>query len=295
VHTGDLSALPLADPVRLRQVLLNLLSNAVKYNRPGGRVTVEGLRRGGGVVIRVADTGRGMNDGQLRRLFEPFNRLGLEAEGIAGTGIGLAIVKSLVERMGGSVHVDSTPGAGTLFEVRLGDAMAARPGMPPAAAPLAEASAPAAAGTAARPAQRGTLLYIEDNPINAMIVAELVARRPQLVLHTAEDGHSGLARAQALQPDLVLLDMQLPDIDGHEVLRRLRADPATASIPVIALSANALPQDIERALAAGVADYWTKPLDFRAFIASLDSLFGTGDSSAAQAPGSAAGATRATP
>ena len=134
VHTGDLSTLPLADPVRLRQVLLNLLSNAVKYNRPGGRVSVEGLRRGGGVVIRVADTGRGMNDGQLRRLFEPFNRLGLETEGIAGTGIGLAIVKSLVERMGGSVHVDSTPGAGTLFEVRLADAAAARPGMAPAAA-----------------------------------------------------------------------------------------------------------------------------------------------------------------
>ena len=122
--------------------------------------------------------------------------------------------------------------------------------------------------------RRRQLLYIEDNPVNAMIVVELLARRPDLELHCAIDGASGIAMTTERLPDLVLLDMQLPDVDGHEVLRRLRADPRTASIPVIALSANAMPSDIERALAAGVADYWTKPLDFRAFMASLDALFG---------------------
>jgi CheY-like chemotaxis protein len=119
-----------------------------------------------------------------------------------------------------------------------------------------------------------TLLYVEDNPVNALIIAELVARRRDLVLHIAPDGLSGVTQARALRPELVLLDMQLPDIDGFEVLKRLREDAATAAIPVIALSANAMPEDIDRALAAGCADYWTKPLDFRAFMAGLDSLFG---------------------
>jgi CheY-like chemotaxis protein len=118
------------------------------------------------------------------------------------------------------------------------------------------------------------VLYIEDNPINALIIAELIARRPDLALQVAVDGASGVAQAASLLPDLVLLDMQLPDFDGFEVLRRLRADPATAAIPVIALSANAMPDDIDRALRAGMSDYWTKPLDFAAFMASLDRLFG---------------------
>ena len=265
VHCGGLDVVPLADPTRLRQVLLNLLSNAIKYNRPGGSVNIDAQARGNRVVICVRDTGRGMSDEQLRHLFEPFNRLGIEGEGIAGTGIGLAIVKVLVERMGGSIHVDSRPGEGSLFELRLADAASA----PAAPAPVGAPSAPLT-----RAARRGKLLYIEDNAVNAMIVAELLARRPDLQLSTAADGSSGLALAVENQPDLVLLDMQLPDIDGHEVLRRLRADPRTAAIPVIALSANAMPQDIERALAAGVSDYWTKPLDFRAFMASLDALFG---------------------
>ncbi|MFY9513382.1 MAG: response regulator, partial [Rubrivivax sp.] len=123
---------------------------------------------------------------------------------------------------------------------------------------------------------RGRLLYIEDNPVNALIISELISRRPDLRLDIAEDGLSGVAKARELRPDLVLLDMQLPDIDGHEVLRRLRADGGTAAIPVIALSANAMPDDIDRALRAGMSDYWTKPLDFRAFMASIEALFGPG-------------------
>jgi PAS domain S-box-containing protein len=263
---AGLDVTPLADPTRLRQVLLNLLGNAAKYNREGGRIALTAAREDGRVVLRVADTGRGMSELQLRHLFEPFNRLGVEREGIEGTGIGLAIVKALVERMGGTVAVDSQVGVGTTFTLSLADA-----GEAPAAAvaPTASRPIPLAGGTT-----RGTLLYVEDNPVNAMIIAELVARRADLALHIAADGTSGVDKALELQPDLILLDMQLPDLDGHEVLRRLRAAPATAGIPVIALSANAMPEDIDRALRAGMADYWTKPLDFRAFMNSLETLFG---------------------
>ena len=118
------------------------------------------------------------------------------------------------------------------------------------------------------------MLYIEDNPVNALIIGELLSRRADLVLHVASDGSSGVAQAKLLQPELILLDMQLPDFDGYEVLRRLQADPATADIRCIALSANAMPEDITRALRAGVSDYWTKPLDFAAFMLSLEGLFG---------------------
>jgi hypothetical protein len=121
---------------------------------------------------------------------------------------------------------------------------------------------------------RGRLLYVEDNPVNAMIISELISRRADLQLHVAVDGESGVRHAVETQPDLVLLDMQLPDIDGHEVLRRLRAHARTAHVPVIALSANAMPDDIERALRAGMSDYWTKPLDFATFMASIETLFG---------------------
>ncbi|MFO1273256.1 MAG: PAS domain-containing protein [Rubrivivax sp.] len=266
---GALDVSAMADPVRLRQVLLNLLSNAIKYNRPGGEVTLEAARHGSGVVLRVADTGRGMSDEQLRHLFEPFNRLGIEREGIEGTGIGLAIVKALVEHMGGSVHVDSQVGLGSLFELRLADASLLSPVAPP---PPPRDAAPAPMATPG--SRRGTLLYVEDNEVNALIISELVARRPDLTLHVAPDGGSGVKLALDLRPDLILLDMSLPDFDGHEVLRRLRAQPATARIPVIALSANAMPEDIDRALRAGMADYWTKPLDFAAFNASIERMFG---------------------
>jgi PAS domain S-box-containing protein len=271
VHTGALQGHVMADVTRLRQVLLNLLSNAVKYNREGGQVTVEALPRGEWVLLRISDSGRGMSESQLMHLFEPFNRLGLQMEGsgaIEGTGIGLAIVKALVERMGGSIHVDSQVGVGTVFELRL----AAAPGPADTAGNIGETAAEAA--TAAPAPRRHQVLYVEDNPVNALIIGELLGRRSDLTLHVAVDGSSGVAQAAALLPDLILLDMQLPDFDGFEVLRRLRAVPATAGIPVIAVSANAMPDDIERALRAGMADYWTKPLDFKAFMAAMDSFFG---------------------
>ena len=269
VHLGPLAHAVRADARRLRQVLLNLLSNAIKYNRAGGEVRVDSRLEGPEVVLSVSDTGLGLSDEQQMHLFEPFNRLGAERAGIEGTGIGLAISKSLVERMGGSVTVHSTPGTGSVFELRL----AAAPSQAAALQAPAGRAGDAPAGPAARPAELAPshrVLYIEDNPVNALIITELLARRGDLALEVAVDAASGVAAARARLPHLILLDMQLPDADGFEVLRRLRADPVTAGIVCVALSANAMPEDIARARHAGVADYWTKPLDFKAFMAALD-------------------------
>jgi PAS domain S-box-containing protein len=276
-----------ADATRLRQVLLNLLSSAVKYNREGGRVELEAAAAGDEVLLSVSDAGGGLSAPQLRRLVEPFDRLGADGEAIEGTGIGLAITRLLVERMGGRIAVSSEPGRGSRFEVRLRAARAARAPQdadraPAAAAPRADGHAPAMPAAASAGVgsngragpSRHRLLYIEDNPVNALIIRELVARRGDIELTVAGDGASGVAEAAALEPELILLDMQLPDFDGFEVMRRLRANPANARTPVIALSANAMPEDIRCALAAGLADYWTKPLDFAAFMANLESLFG---------------------
>jgi PAS domain S-box-containing protein len=278
VQLGPLANAVMADPTRLRQVLLNLLSNAVKYNRPGGEVRVQARADGAQVLLQVSDTGRGMDEEQLLHLFEPFNRLHPLDPQIEGSGIGLTIAKSLVERMGGRIAVQSEPGVGSVFDVWLpapeGHA-APGPAETPAGGPSPAPAAPApSAPAAAAAAPRHQLLYIEDNPVNALIIGELLARRSDLALHVAADGLAGVARARELRPELILLDMQLPDIDGLEVMRRLRADPVTADIACIALSANAMPDDIERALRAGASDYWTKPLDFRAFMAAMDTLFG---------------------
>ncbi|MGL6109903.1 MAG: hybrid sensor histidine kinase/response regulator, partial [Rubrivivax sp.] len=269
LRTGELDAVVLADPTRMRQVLLNLLTNAVKYNREGGQVLVEAQRRGARVALRISDTGMGMDAQQVGQAFEPFNRLGREHDGIEGTGIGLAIVKTLVERMGGTVHLQSTPGEGSCFEVLLPDAP-----RPAAAAEASAHQADAPPHAPPAPGRLARLLYIEDNPVNLMIVQELLARRTDLQFDSAVDGLSGVARAVAGLPDLVLVDMQLPDINGLEVLRLLRANAATAAIPCIALSANAMPADIGRALQAGFADYWTKPLDFDRFMRSLEAQLG---------------------
>ena len=305
VHLGALPHRVQADARRLRQVLLNLLSNAIKYNRAGGEVRVESTRVGSEVLISVADTGRGMSQEQQLHLFEPFNRLGAQSRSIEGTGIGLAIAKSLVERMGGSLAVQSQAGQGSVFELRLRAApdLAAAPGAVPhrdtsTTAPLTctgratgntdntNNTKISGADGDATPGRRHRVLYIEDNPVNALIITELLACRANLVLEVAVDAASGVAAARALRPDLILLDMQLPDADGFEVLRQLRADPVTAHIACVALSANAMPEDIARARRAGVADYWTKPLDFKAFLAALDDRLG---SPAARSPGSSPG------
>ncbi|WP_257800430.1 PAS domain-containing protein [Aquincola sp. J276] len=281
---------PRGDATRLRQVLVNLLSNAIKYNRPQGSVRIatravaadqvpEGHEKVGHVVLSVADTGPGIRPGQIDQLFQPFNRLGREHDEVEGTGIGLAIVKALAGSMGGWVQVHSSPGEGSTFEVWLQQAQTAdEAGLPPATP--APPGTPSRADDLRRPLPRlrsdgtGSVLYIEDNPINAMIVQASMAHRPLIQLQVAVDGTSGIRLAGTSCPDLVLLDMQLPDTDGHAVLKALRADPRTAHLPCIALSANVMSDDIQRALAAGFTDYWTKPIELPALLGALDTLFG---------------------
>ncbi len=273
LHSGALPGRVLADPVRLRQVLINLLTNAIKFNRPGGTVRVHSTLQGGMVALHVADTGIGIAPQQLQDAFEPFNRLGAEHGDVEGSGIGLAIVKVLVEHMGGQVQARSTPGEGSVFTVLLPAADGGAAGAGTAEAPDSAKARPAAPAAPAA-AERAQLLYIEDNPVNALLVQELLATRPGVALEIASDGASGIARAQVLRPALILVDMQLPDMDGHAVLQALRADPRTADIRCVVLSANATPADVAAARAAGFVDYWTKPIEFTHFLDSLGTLLG---------------------
>ncbi|HZV91599.1 MAG TPA: ATP-binding protein, partial [Caldimonas sp.] len=270
VELGELGGVVAANPTRLRQVLINLLSNAIKYNQRGGRVFVHAETDGDRSILSVRDTGRGMSRAQLDRLFEPFNRFGVENEGIEGTGIGLTIVKAIIEGMGGVISVASQPGKGTAFDVSL-------PAMRDDCAAVAESAPEAAADIVApMPGPRpGRILYIEDNEVNVMLVEELVRSVGGLTIVSELCGADGVARAREMRPDLVLIDLQLPDFDGFEVLRRLRADPVTRDIDCVALSANAMPEDIARGRAAGFADYWVKPIDFTTFLAALNARFPT--------------------
>ncbi len=257
-----------ADPVRLKQVLLNLLSNAIKYNRPQGAVGLSGRvvedRHGTRLRLGVRDQGPGLSAEQLTRLFVPFERLEADRAAIEGTGIGLAIVKRLVELMEGRVGVDSEPGAGSEFWMELPLAPAAVALPLPVMAAGSGAAAPAAAGL--------SLLCIEDNPANLLLVESIVALRPGVALLKALDPQLGLDLARQHRPALVLLDINLPEMDGYEVLKRLRADPVTAGLQVVALSANAKPDDLARGHAAGFDDYLTKPLDVARLLALLDAL-----------------------
>ncbi|MEP7299074.1 MAG: PAS domain-containing protein [Burkholderiales bacterium] len=273
IRTGRLSGSARADATRLHQVLLNLLSNAVKYNRDGGEIVLESQIAGADLRLSVRDTGRGMRPEQLAHLFEPFNRLGLEGEGIEGSGIGMTIARALVEGMGGRIVVSSEFGIGTVFEVHLPNARADA-GDSAWLADLREQSVLADPAALPSPEGRaGQLLYIEDNAVNVLLVEELVRQLPGLRVASEGTGAAGVARARSLLPDLILVDVQLPDFDGFEVLRQLRAHAETARIPSIALSANAMPADIERALAAGFEDYWTKPIRFKEFIDALKRRF----------------------
>ena len=263
----------LADRQRLRQVLLNMLSNAIKYNRRGGTVTVAArpVPGPGGtdhLRLEVTDQGPGIEPALLDRVFAPFDRLGAERTETGGTGLGLSLSKALVEAMGGRIGVDSVPGQGATFWFSL----------PLTSPPVAAESAPA---VAARPpivtdANVGTrkLLYIEDNPSNFRLVERALERRPHFRLIAAMLGSLGLELAREHRPDLVLLDLHLPDLSGEEVLARLRAEPATADIPIIILSAEASPRVRDRLLALGAADYLAKPIDLREFYRIVDSVAG---------------------
>jgi hypothetical protein len=271
LQLGTTQGCVLADKTRLRQVLINLLSNAVKYNRPQGKVMLTARAGETHVTLLITDTGRGLNSDQLSHLFEPFNRLGIQSEGIEGAGIGLVIVKGLTKAMGGSISASSVPGKGTQFQLVLPAAkLDARETLAPI---LDESQIVAPKYAAIHAAQGGKVLYIEDNEVNVVLVEQLVRSIKGLSIACEPDGKRGIERARAMQPDLIFLDMQLPDFDGFEVLRQLREHPETARIPCIALSANAMPEDIRRAMKLGFTDYWTKPIDLKAFLANMRLLF----------------------
>ena len=255
-----------ADLTRVKQVVINLLSNAIKYNRTGGSVLVECQQHGERVRLSVRDTGNGLSAEQLQQLFQPFNRLGQEAGTEEGTGIGLVVTKQLVELMGGTLGVESEVGVGTMFWIELAASTAPELQLGEHAADLDRTPS----GDASCDAPRRKVLYVEDNPANLILVEQLIARRSDLGMLSAIDGHLGIALARQHQPDLILMDINLPGISGTEVLGLLRADPLTAHIPVIALSANALPRDVRKGLDAGFLRYLTKPINVPEFMEALD-------------------------
>jgi PAS domain S-box-containing protein len=254
-----------ADRTRLKQIVINLLSNAIKYNKEQGTVVVDCATSAPGLTrISVKDSGAGLSPEKLAQLFQPFNRLGQEAGGVAGTGIGLVVTKRLAELMGGVLGVESIAGAGSVFWCEL---------ISCAAPQLVVESGEAAAldvPTVATGARRLTLLYVEDNLANMKLVEQLIARRPDLRLLTAVNGTLGIEVARTSQPTMILMDINLPGISGVEALKVLRGDPATAHIPVVALSANAMPRDIEKGLQAGFFRYLTKPIKINEFMHTLD-------------------------
>jgi PAS domain S-box-containing protein len=251
-----------ADIQRLKQVLLNLLSNAVKYNRPNGSVHVSVTEsREGWARIGVHDTGQGIAEAQIPRLFSPFERLDMEARNIPGTGLGLVLARALAEAMRGEMGVESEVGAGSTFWIEL----------PRSASPLAGSAAisarPAPTVAAASPK---TVLYVEDNPSNLRLVERVLASRPQVHLLTAVQGRVGIQLAEETRPDLVLLDVNLPDIPGDEVYRLLRSDPTLADVPVVVVSADAMGAQVRRFLDLGVREYLTKPIDVKRLLRIID-------------------------
>ncbi|MGZ2748964.1 ATP-binding protein [Burkholderia stagnalis] len=258
-----------ADRTRVKQVVVNLLSNAIKYNRPAGTVDVECTTQPPGRVrIGVRDTGPGLSPDQLGRLFQPFERLGQEAGGEEGTGIGLVVAKRLTELMGGAIGVDSTVGEGSVFWIELDAAPA-----PECASAAANASSAGPAGDATGSDAAGlpahTVLYIEDNPANLKLVEQLVARRADLRMLSAATGRHGVELARLARPRVIVMDINLPDISGIDALACLRAQPETAGIPVVALSSNAMTRDIDTGLKAGFFRYLTKPIRIDQFMQAL--------------------------
>jgi PAS domain S-box-containing protein len=263
----DLPCFVDADRTRLKQILINLLSNAIKYNQADGTVVVDANCASSNpdrVRISVKDTGAGLPPDMLIQLFQPFNRLGQERSAEEGTGIGLVMSKRLVELMGGEIGVDSTVGNGSVFWFELNAATPLQLAVD-TDEPAANPNEPIQPGAPLR-----TMLYVEDNPANLKLVEQLIARRPDMRLLSATDGTLGVQLARANQPEIILMDINLPGISGIEALKILLEDPATAHIPVVALSANAMPRDIEKGLQAGFFRYLTKPIKVTEFMQTID-------------------------
>ncbi|WP_411727380.1 ATP-binding protein [Methyloglobulus sp.] len=253
-----------ADRTRVKQVLVNLLSNAIKYNCEHGTIEVNSSANTPGLLrISIKDSGAGLPPEQLAQLFQPFNRLGQETGAEEGTGIGLVVTKQLVELMGGTIGVESTVGVGSVFWIEL-----IRDVTPQLAAEntmSAELTSQAQGNAALH-----TLLYVEDNPANLLLVEQIIENHPQIRLLSAHDGNLGIALARAHLPNVILMDINLSGINGIQALKILREDPATAHIPVIALSANAMPRDIEKGLEAGFFRYLTKPIKVNELMSAID-------------------------
>ena len=253
----------LGDATRVKQILTNLLSNAVKYNVDGGRIHVASRALAADVVeIAVTDTGLGLTPQQLAELFQPFNRLGRERSAQQGTGIGLVIAQRLAELMGGALRAQSRAGQGSTFILTL-------PGTtdPDTVRSDLDVLAP-------EPAEyhRRLVHYVEDNETNVEVMRGILAQRPQVQMQVSMTGLDGLATIRARRPDLILLDMHLPDISGMELLRHLKADPHTADVPVVVVSADALAAQIDAAFEAGCTHYLTKPVSVAELLAVLDEL-----------------------
>lgn len=263
-HEFDCSLFVIGDRIRIKQVLINLLSNAIKYNREQGKVEVKcSMISPERIRISITDTGEGIASEMRGQLFQPFNRLGRENGAEEGTGIGLVVTKQLVELMGGAIGVESTVGVGSEFWIELIRDVSAH-------------SAHEKTGVLAlgRPfpadASLRTLLYVEDNPANLLLVEHLVSDYPNIRLLQAVNGKLGIELARAHQPDMILMDINLPGISGMEALKILREDPGTAHIPIAALSANAMFRDIEKGIKAGFFRYLAKPIKLEELRNTLD-------------------------
>jgi PAS domain S-box-containing protein len=258
----DCGEFVLADRQRLKQVLLNLLSNAIKYNRPGGSVTIGCEQIGNSLRIVITDSGVGISKAGLAQLFTPFQRLGAEQSAVEGTGLGLAVAKRLVEAMGGTMGVESLVDKGSSFwiEFPLIDSPLGREDLNEGALAVEEGSSKGAL----------TVLYIEDNLSNLRLIERIFSRHPSIKLLSASEGRACLELARAHRPDVILLDLNLPDMSGYDVLIRLQRDPLCVTIPVIVISADATRAQIKKLTTAGVSDYLTKPLDIKKFMEVLD-------------------------